>query len=340
MKTRLFILLITCFFLFSAAALGTREKKDDARSREVVVYAYDSFTADWGPGPELVKLFEEKTGMKVTLISVGDTGLLLSRAVLEKKNPQADVLVGISNQLLDTAKAHDVLESYTPEGARQIIPDGLLFDSEWFLTPYDWSYFAMIYDSLSGVPAPAALSDLLKPEYEKKIILMDPRTSAVGLGFVAWTVAVFGDRYTDFWNALKPNILTMAPGWDTGYGLFTSGEAPLVVSYTTSPPYHVEYDGTDRYKALIFPEGHTMHIEGAGVVKGAKNPEGARAFMDFLISEEAQAVLPQTQWMYPVNEDVPLPPSYDTAPKAGKMLYVDTAQLSAAVDEVMTLLSR
>ena len=72
----------------------------------------------------------------------------------------------------------------------------------------------------------------------------------------------------------------------------------------------MEYDKTDRYKALIFSEGHTVQIEGLGLVKGAKNPKAAKAFIDFMLTDEAQSVLPLTQWMYPVSKTVKLPDSY------------------------------
>ncbi|OJF77263.1 MAG: thiamine ABC transporter substrate-binding protein [Treponema sp. CETP13] len=318
---------------------GSKETSiSDSRAKEVVVYTYDSFIADWGPGPELKRLFEEKTGNTVTFISVGDGAQILSKAVLEKKAPQADVLLGIDNNQIELAKKSNVMVNFKPMNA-DVIDSVLSLDKDWLMTPYDWSYFALIYDTQSTVPAPSCLQDLTKSEYEKKIVLMDPRTSTPGLGFAAWTVAVFGDSYLDYWKALQKNILTMAPNWDTGYGLFTSGEAPLVISYTTSPAYHVEYDNTDRYKALIFPEGHIMQIEGAGLVKNAPNAEGGKAFIEFLISTEAQNVLPLTQWMYPVNKDVKLPSCYDAAPMADTKLSVDNEKLNVAVTEITNTLA-
>jgi thiamine transport system substrate-binding protein len=170
---------------------------------------------------------------------------------------------------------------------------------------------------------------------------MDPRTSTPGLGFAAWTVAVFGDKVNDYWKALKPNILTMAPGWSAGYGLFTSGEAPLVISYTTSPAYHVEYDKTDRYQALIFDEGHPMQVEGAGILKGAPNEAGAKKFMDFFITEEAQNTLPLTQWMYPANKNVVLPDSYKQAARVpAKTVSADSEKVTAALSGMMTAIGK
>jgi thiamine transport system substrate-binding protein len=313
---------------------------NDGQMKELVVYAYDSFVADWGPGPELIKRFEAKTGCKVTMISCGDAAQVLSRAVLEKKNPGADVLVGIDNNLLDVARKEGILAAYKPANADAVVAKDLVLSDDWLLTPYDWSYFAMIFDTASGIKPPASLEDLTKPEYAKKIILMDPRTSTPGTGFLAWTLAVYGAKYVDYWTRLKGNILTMAPGWDTGYGLFTSGEAPLVISYTTSPAYHVENDKTNRYQALVFAEGHPAQVEGLGLVNGAKNATAAKAFIDFMLTDEAQSVLPLTQWMYPVSKTVKLPDSYKAAPLAPKKLTVPSAEVGAAIAPVMGILNK
>lgn len=337
MKTRLFTIIQFFFMVVSLAAFGGKDS--DTRKNQVVVYTYDSFISEWGPAPQLEELFEAETGLDLVFVDAGDGGQILGRTILEKESPQADVVIGIDNNQLDAARLANTLEPYKPIDAEKNVPEQLRFAEDWLLTPYDWSYFAMIYNTQSSIPAPSSLADLTNDTYRNKIILMDPRTSTPGLGFVAWTVAVFGENYLDFWRALKPNILTMAPSWSTGYGLFTSGEAPLVVSYTTSPAYHVEYDEGNQFQALIFEHGHSLQIEGAALVRNAPNAEGARKFLNFLVSTKAQEVLPLTQWMYPVNPEVQMPASYAAAPMAGKALVVDNETVSAAVTAVMDLLS-
>lgn len=345
MKTRIF----TFFFFFSlivaAGNLAAKGSVDAAGSAEgtpsgsITVYAYDSFAAEWGPGPELVKRFSEKTGITVELVSCGDAGQVLSRATLEKKSPRADVLVGIDNNLIETARKAGVLEAYKPVGADGIA-ENLRLSPDWLLTPYDWGQFAMIFDTASPVEPPKTLADLADPRFAGKIILMDPRTSTPGTGFLVWTMAVFGADWPAFWERLKGNILTVAPGWDAGYSLFTSGEAPLVISYTTSPAYHLEFEGTERYQALIFPEGHVAQIEGVGLAKGAKNAAGAKAFIDFMLTDAAQGTLPLTQFMYPVSRTVELPSSFRVAPMAPKTVSVPSGEVAAAVDRVTTILAK
>lgn len=314
----------------AAALLAVCPAPLRAQSRELVIYAYDSFVAEWGPGPKVIPLFEKAQDCKVTLVSKGDAGQVLSAAVLEKAAPKADVLLGMDNNLVKKAIQADVLQVYAPRNLSLVTP-GLDFDPTHHLIPFDFGYFCVIWDSQKLANPPKTLADLTRPEYAKKLILMDPRTSTPGLGFLANVVAIQGAQWPAFWKALKPSILTITSGWDTGYGMFTQGEAPLVISYTTSPAYHVQNDKTDRYKALLFPEGLIMQVEGAGIVKGARHAELAKAFIEFMLTPAFQNELPLTQWMYPVNASVKLPASYNAAPKPARVLKADSALLDRAL---------
>lgn len=334
----LFSIIITSF-LFS----GCHKINEDSRAKEVVIYTYDSFVSEWGPAGQIAEAFEKKTGLKATFIDCGDGVQLLSHAILEKDNVQADVILGIDNNTAKQALEADILDAYKPKNADSIIDSELQaqLGTKDKLIPYDYSHFALIFDTRSNLPEQKSLSDLTNPAYKQKIILMDPRTSTPGLGFLAWTKAVFSDEnaFKDFWKALKPNILTVAPGWSAGYGLFTNGEAPIVISYTTSPAANLEYDKIDYYKALIFDEGHVMQVECAGILKNAPNKKGAKLFMDFLIDDEAQNALPLTQWMYPVNSNVKIPDCYaKAAAHPGKTLSIDVSALKEATDTALSLI--
>jgi len=294
---------------------------------DLTIYAYDSFVSEWGPAGKVIPKFEQKYGVKVQLLSAGDAGQVLNRAILEKKRPKADIVMGIDNNLLAKALDADVLEPYKSPNI-YLIPDNLIFDKTYHVTPFDHGYFAIVYDSLRLKNPPRSMDDLLRPEYRDKIILEDPRTSSPGLGFLLWTIAVYReDRYLEFWEKLMPNILTITEGWDTAYGLFTSGEAPMVLSYTTSPAYHVKYENTTRYRAAIFREGNYRQIEGMGILKGAKNRAMAQKFLDFMVTEDFQGEIPLTNWMFPVNPRVKLPDSFKYAPEPDISLSLDTYQI-------------
>ena len=68
-----------------------------AFAQDLVVYTYDSFNTEWGPGPVVFKAFEKECACKVQVIAPGDSGSVLSRTILEKANPRADVLLGVND---------------------------------------------------------------------------------------------------------------------------------------------------------------------------------------------------------------------------------------------------
>jgi thiamine transport system substrate-binding protein len=93
----------------------------------------------------------------------------------------------------------------------------------------------------------------------------------------------------------------------------------MVLSYTTSPGYHLEYEDSEQYKAAIFQDGHLMQIEAAGILKAAKNLNNAKLFLDFMLDSGFQSIIPLTNWMYTVT-DIPLPASFRVNPKSDKPL--------------------
>ena len=306
-------------------ARGVKESPEIAQ-RSITVYTYDSFVSEWGPGPLVVPAFEEKTGIKVNLISAGNGGELLSKLELERHRPQADVVVGISNELLHETIASGLLAPYHSPALDEV-PEFLHFDQSYALVPFNYGNYAFVYDSSKVQNPPRSLDDLLDPRWRRSLILMDPRTSSVGMGLLEWTIAVYGEHYQKWWEKVKPNVLTIADGWSSGYGLFTEGEAPLVISYTTSPVYHVLYEDSDRFQALVFEGGNMAVIEGAGILKSSKDPEAARQFIDFLLTD-AQVDIATANIMYPVNSSVTLPDAFDFAPKPEHSIMLDSEEIA------------
>lgn len=297
----------------------------NTQEKELVIYAYDSFVS-WGLSDATIHKFEEKCNCKVTVLGVGDAGAVLSKAILEKDNPKADIVVGIDNNLLARALEADILIQYKPKNL-ELIPEEFVFDKSYHVIPFDYGFIAFVYDSEVVKEPPKSLKDLTDEKWRKKIILEDPRTSSPGLAFLYWTIAVYGEDYLDYWRELKPNILTISEGWDTAYGMFLSGEAPIVLSYATSPAYHVEYEDTYKYKALAFEEGNYMQIEGMGILKGSKNQELAKEFIEFMLTEDFQKEIPLTNWMFPVNPKAELPESFKYAAKPEKILVLNYQEI-------------
>lgn len=315
------------------SAVTQNENQTDAQSvqqgeeRTLTVYAYDTFCGDWGAAGSIIPAFEEKTGIKVNLVAAGNASEVLNKVMLEGDKTQCDVIVGISDDMAE--KAYPILQSYQSPYLETIDPK-YIFDTENRLIPYDYGIFGFVIDNTANLPIPESLSDLTKEQYIDKVILIDPRGgSAVGLGLMMWTKNVLGDGWTDWWKTMSENALTMTSGWSAAWGLFTEGEAPIVISYTSS----TIYDETGTQTALIFDHGHEATIEAAGIVKSTKHLSEAQEFIDFLITD-GQLDLGIANAMYPVNSTIELPASYDNAPKPDEIFLNSDTQVSQALEEL------
>ncbi|MDF0599391.1 thiamine ABC transporter substrate binding subunit [Psychromarinibacter sp. C21-152] len=271
------------------------------------VLTYDSFVTDWGPGPQIEEAFEATCGCDLQLVGAGDGAALLARAKLEGERSEADVILG-----LDTNLTADAAETglFAPHG---IDPSGLDLPIAWddpLFVPYDWGYFAFVHDTaLEDVPG--SLAELA--ESDVSVIIQDPRTSTPGLGLLMWAEAVFGAESEAWWQAMADNILTVTKGWSEAYGLFLDGEADMVLSYTTSPAYHLISEDDPTKAAAAFSEGHYLQVEVAGKLAASDQPELADDFLEFMLSDAFQSIIPTTNWMYPAKvPEEGLPEGFDT----------------------------
>jgi thiamine transport system substrate-binding protein len=333
MKKVLSVLAVLALATFCIFAQSATEKSDQ---RTLTVYAYDTFCGDWGAAGSVIPAFEEKTGIKVNLVASGAALEMINKVTLEGDRTECDVILGVTDDIAD--KAYGLLEPYKSPYINNI-DQRLVFDPQSRLIPYDYGAFAFVCDSESNLVMPTSLMDLTKDEYKGKVILIDPRTSSVGTGLMMWTYNALGDKWLDWWKTMSQNALTTASGWSSGYGLFTEGEAPLVISYTTSPVYHVMWEDTTRYQALLFSDGHEITIEAAGIVKGTKHRAEAEAFIDFLLSD-AQVDLANANSMYPANTDIELPAAYDYAPVPEKMFTGSSEKASKLIDQWINAIVR
>ena len=267
-----------------------------ASEREITVYTYDSFVADWGPGPQVEQAFEERCGCDLNFVAAGDGAAVLSRLLLEGERTEADIVLGIDTNLTASARRSGL---FAPHG---MDPKNLTLPIEWLddvFLPYDWGYFAFVYDRSRLMDAPSSMTELVEGYPDISVVIQDPRSSTPGLGLLLWVKSVYGDRAADAWQMLEPKIVTVTKGWSESYQMFLDGEADMVLSYTTSPAYHLIAEGDSTKIAAIFEEGNYMQIEVAGKVATTANPDLADEFLDFMLSEQFQQVLPTTNWMYP-----------------------------------------
>lgn len=306
--------------LFAAAGLLVAGPALAEEKPTLTVYTYDSFSADWGPGPQLKAAFEKTCGCTLDFVGLEDGVAILNRLKLEGPSTKADIALGLTSDLIPEAKATGMFARSGVDTSGLTVPTG--FSDDVFV-PYDYSYLAFVYDTETVTTPPKSLDDLVSGDPGQKIVIEDPRTSTPGLGFLLWMKAVYGDEAAAKWQALQPRILTVTPGWSEAYGLFTKGEVPIVLSYTTSPAYHEIEEGTKRYNAAAFSEGQYLQIEVAGILKDSPHAELAAEFLAFLVGKDAQSVLPTTNWTLPVRGDVDLPEAFSHLVTVDKPLLID-----------------
>lgn len=301
------------------------------------VLTYDSFVTEWGPGPAVEAAFEAECACDLQFVGAGDGAALLARLQLEGPRTDADIVLGLDTNLTAAARETGL---FAPHGVDADLDLPIAWTDPEFL-PFDWGYFAFVGNA--GADAPTSLRALA--ESETQIVIQDPRSSTPGLGLLMWMQAAYPDDSQAIWEALADNIVTVTPGWSEAYGMFLDGEADAVLSYTTSPAYHLIAEEDDSKVAWPFEEGHYMQVEVAGKVAGTDQPELADQFLAFMVSDGFQSVIPTTNWMYPaVTPADGLPAGFETLVTPAKALLLspeDAAAIrDAALDEWRTALSQ
>ncbi|QFY61748.1 thiamine ABC transporter substrate binding subunit [Rhizobium grahamii] len=326
--------LVAAVAAFSATNAGAAEKS-------LTIYTYESFTSEWGPGPKVKAAFEKTCECSVNFVSVADGVALLSRLKLEGAGTKADVVLGLDTNLVAEAKATGLFDASGVDTAGLSVPGDYKDD---VFVPYDYGHFAVIYDTQTIKNPPKSMKDLVEGDPSQKIVIEDPRTSTPGLGLLLWVKSIYGDKTPEAWAKLKNRVLTVTPGWSEAYGLFTKGEAPMVLSYTTSPAYHMVSENTDRYQAADFSEGHYIQIEVAGLLKNAPNKDLARDFLKFVLTPGFQDTIPTNNWMMPVAAtSQPLPDAFSKLVKPSKTFLMSSddvaAHRKAWIDEWLAAMS-
>ncbi|MFT4289162.1 thiamine ABC transporter substrate-binding protein [Nocardioides sp.] len=311
---------------------------DGDQAEQVVLVTHESFALP----DELVAEFEDESGYTLKVQAAGDAGTLANKLVLTKDDPTGDVAFGVDNTFASRALTEGVFADYTPaEVPAGVAGYDLPGDDGSHLTPVDNGNVCVNIDTTwfasHGLPAPTTLDDLTKPAYQDLLVTPGATTSSPGMAFLLATIATYGDGWPDYWKALLANGAEITDGWSDAYEVdFTqgggSGNRPIVVSYDSSPAFTVTDDGSSTTKALL--DTCFTQVEYAGVLAGAENPDGAKAFVDFLLSPEVQAALPEAMYVFPVVDGTSLPEDWAAhAPRPTAPLTVAPEQIDAHRDE-------
>jgi thiamine transport system substrate-binding protein len=302
-----FILVIT------ACSSPSSNSLTDATPNEVVLLAYDAFTPQEG----IFDAFTAATGATVKVVTGGDSGALISKAILTAGNPEGDVLWGLDNTLLSRAQKAELLTSYEPVDTGDICVN---YDKQWFAS--------------RNIAPPTSLEDLALPTYKNLLTVQDPVASSPGLGFLLGTIAHFGvDKWQEYWKSLKANGLHVSPDWTTAYTIDFSGSAgkgkyPLVVSYGSSPPAEVLYaeKPIDTPPTAVIESTCFRQTEYVGALRGTRNPNLAAKLISYLLDVPFQESMPLSLFVFPVNKKATLPDlftKFAVAPKNPLMLEPD-----------------
>ena len=303
--------------LVAAVALAVAGCGGSDKPTDVVLVTHDAFAIS----PAVKKAFETESGLKLRILKAGDAGEVLTRALLTAGNPEGDVLFGVDNNLLQRALDGDVFTEYKPAELGTVDPS-LDLDPEHRVTPIDRGDVCLNYDKTwfreHHVAPPQNLQALTLPRYRGLTVVENPATSTPGLAFMLASVARFGDLWQGYWRKLRANDVLVVDGWEEAYEARFSGAAgshgnrPIVVSYASSPPAEVIFRDPRPATAPtgVVEDSCFRQIEFAGVLRGAKNEDGARKLVDFMLSKRFQEDIPLQMFVFPARRDATLPPEF------------------------------
>jgi thiamine transport system substrate-binding protein len=279
---------------------GTHQPKD------LTLVTHDSFVMSKAQ----IADFEKKSGFILHLVKAGDAGALTNRLILTKNSPIADAVFGIDNTFAGVAMKNGIIDgAFTATDFGNVCVN---YDKFWFASHH--------------LAPPRTIAALTEPAYKNLTVLEDPRLSSTGLAFLAATVDIYGGNFATFWQALKANGVKIDSGWDSAYytdfsGSSGKGNYPIVLSYNTSPADEVRADGNSQTAAIL--DSCFQQTEYVAVLKGAKNPVGAKALINYLLSPDFQKTFPTTMYMYPIDKNVALPSTWQSHTKLPSKTFGD-----------------
>jgi len=300
-------------------------------AKKLTVYTYDSFVSEWGPGPIIEQKFEDKYNIDLELIAVDSAATLLNKVILEGSNTKADIVLGLDMNLFDSADKSGLFINHSLDNLENDIMLPIKWNSKVFV-PYNYGYFAFVYNNTKLLNPPKSMDELINST-DARIVIQDPRTSTPGLGLLIWMKALYGNDAKNKWVKLNKKVISVTKGWtDAYYNFFMAGEADIVLSYSTSPAAHIMFEENYEISAAIFEEGNYVSIEFAGILKSSNNQKMANIFLRFMISDDFQSVLPSTNIMYPIANNLMLPEAFNTI-EVPDMLQIDPEEINKNKDK-------
>ncbi len=296
-KSNVILLLVTLLTIFMLISCSKNKESEKENLESINVYIYDSL--EWME-PIIKNEFKD---YNVVFTKFDGTTKMYTRLILEKNNPKANIVVGLNEELKNKAISDNVI--YT-EGDKQ------------FFDKFDYGALAFI----SKKDKITSFEDLKK--YDKKLLLQDPRFSTTGRDFLNWTIAVYGDKWKDYWRSIKKSVYSLSKSWDESFKMFETNDEFIMLSYATDGVYSLKNYGSVSYNVSIPNEGGYIQNEYAIIVRNDRinneSIEKLKKIQSFILNEKLQKEIPFNQWMFPVNKNVILPDEYKVVPTLNKIL--------------------
>ncbi|AVZ73234.1 2-aminoethylphosphonate ABC transporter substrate-binding protein [Streptomyces lunaelactis] len=273
----------------SLTACGGSSAASD--EKVVTVYSADGLKGENGDGwyDQIFKDFEKETGIKVKYVE-GGSGEMVQRAVREKSNTQADVIVTLP-PFIQQADSKGLLQAYEPQGADKVNGADKSGDGKW--TSVVNNYFGFIYNKKELTAAPTTWEQLLDPKYKDKLQYSTPGVAGDGTAVVIKAIHDFGGKEPAMAylkklqaNNVGPSSSTskLAPKVDKGEILVANGDVQMNFAQSKSMPnLGIWFPAKDGGKPTTFALPYA-----AGLVNKAPHSENGRKLLDFMLTEKAQ----------------------------------------------------
>lgn len=268
------------------------------------VFTYSSFSSKWGPGPRLKSLFEQSCQCVVEFIEGSDSGVLLQRLKIEGQKLGADLVIGFDQFDLQRATI-DLSWRGLDFSNLEMDPQIRAASQNEYFVPYDWGVMSFVARKSKAISNTMSLDDLLRSELSGRLALIDPRTSSVGLQFLLWIYRTKGEiEAASFMKQIMRQAHSFSPSWSTAYGLFKSEQADLVLSYITSPLYHLIEEKSEDFMAIEMVEPLPIQVEFVGIPTFCSSCDKAEEFINLMLSNEGQKIIMERNYMLPVIKSV------------------------------------
>jgi len=249
----------------------------------------------------------------------GSTGPTIARLEAEKANPQADVVWGVFNDYMTGAASKGLLEPYAAREASAIPARFKHPDNMWQGVTLLTVAFAVNQKKMAELklPPPRSWADLIDPKYKGHVVMSNPSTSGTAYLLLASHAARLGeDRMWQYYDALDKNLSQVTKSGGAPGRMAASGETPIGVALA----YEVEIAKKQGAPIdVIWPsDGVPWTFEANGLVKGAKNPQNARRFLDWAVAKSAMASYAEWRGTGITRSDVPV-----SGPKITEMKLID-----------------